>query len=226
MAYDLSGILTGGAASRSDSLSGLDPQFRAVIEAMMAAAPPDIARELRIKSAYRSREVQAQLFKDAVRRYGSEQAARHWVAPPGKSNHEGRAIDWQYLSPKAGEWARANASRFGGAFPLGHEPWHMELAGARGAPNTQTPVAGDNGVTLNSAPAFAATSTPAVGEKSTSPLATIASALGGQPVQTAPLIPSSIGREDPNQGQGAAELLASLLDRNRSRYGLSLSGMV
>lgn len=38
-------------------------------------------------SGYRSNERQAALFANALKKYGSEKAARKWVAPPGKSKH-------------------------------------------------------------------------------------------------------------------------------------------
>src|SRR5690606_28212272 len=39
----------------------------------------------------------------------------------------------------AREWAHANAPNYGLAFPLGHEPWHVELAGARSGGHAPVP---------------------------------------------------------------------------------------
>lgn len=82
-----------------------------------------------IQSAYRSPEHQAQLWSAALKKYGSEAAARKWVAPPGKSNHgKGLAVDL------GGNLACAhkNARQFGLHFPMGWEPWHIEPFGAVG----------------------------------------------------------------------------------------------
>lgn len=136
---DLTQFLVGGAAARPDSLSGMNPDFQSALAAMFAAAPGG----LQIKSGFRSPEVQAQLWDQALAKYGSPEAARKWVAPPGRSQHgHGNAADLGYLSPEAKAWAHANASQFGLAFPLSNEPWHIELASARGqqGPVPGTPV--------------------------------------------------------------------------------------
>lgn len=247
MAYDLSGILTGGAATRSDSISGLDPEYRAVLEAMMAAAPPDIAKQLNIMSGYRSKELQQQLWNNALKKYGSESAARKWVAPPGRSQHgTGRAIDWKYASPEARQWVRDNAAHFGAVFPLANEPWHMELAGAR---NGKAPTTGASaavpaqagGVTLNSAGAFAPSPDPvpspvaATGAPAASnPLASILGAIsggsqgssGGGDDASTQITPSSISQDTGSEEAAqAAQLMSVLMADRRKRYGLSLTGM-
>lgn len=131
-----------GGAMRPDSFSGMDPRFSGALQQLFAAAPPDIQAQLRVSSGYRSPERQSQLYDAALAKYGSPEAARKWVAPPGRSNHNhGYAADLKYLSPDAMKWARANAGQFGLAFPLGNENWHIELAGVRGgnAPAPQGP---------------------------------------------------------------------------------------
>lgn len=106
----------------------MDPAFQAALSAFIAASGGRIS----ITSGYRSPERQAQLFADAVRRYGSEEAARKWVAPPGRSNHgRGVAADLSFSDAAAREWAHQNAGRFGLSFPMGWEPWHIEPIGAR-----------------------------------------------------------------------------------------------
>jgi len=133
MAWDWTPYLAGGAAARPDSMSGMNPEFQSALANMFASAPPDIRGQLQIKSGYRSPEVQAKLYADALAKYGSPEAARKWVAPPGKSQHgHGNAGDLGYLSPAAREWAHQNAAQYGLAFPLSNEDWHIELASARG----------------------------------------------------------------------------------------------
>ena len=89
-------------------------------------------------SGYRPGARQKQLFDAAVKRYGSANAAKKWVAPPGGSAHQsGRAIDL-YLGGRndsanvatlrklpAYKWLAANAERFG-FYPYEREPWHWE----------------------------------------------------------------------------------------------------
>lgn len=110
---------------------GMTPQFATALQALIAAS----GGRVRITSGYRSPEHQAQLFAAAVKKYGSEAAARKYVAPPGHSNHnKGLAADL------AGDlaWAHANAKRFGLTFPMSWENWHIELVGARGAKQGHT----------------------------------------------------------------------------------------
>jgi hypothetical protein len=89
-------------------------------------------------SGYRSVKRQEVLWQEALRKYGSREEARKWVAPPGGSAHQtGRAIDF-YLGGKNSSanainlrklavhsWLLANAARFG-FYPYEREPWHWE----------------------------------------------------------------------------------------------------
>ena len=112
----------------------------AALQALQAAARQSGIREplLLPVSGYRSSARQRELFAAAVARYGSPQAARRWVAPPGHSAHQsGRAIDF-YLGSKnaswnvnhlretaAFRWLRDNAATYG-FYPYTVEPWHWE----------------------------------------------------------------------------------------------------
>lgn len=147
---DLTPFLVAGKGR--DSLDGFHPQFRDSLAAMFAAAPPDIQPHLRIASGYRSNERQAQLWQDALKKYGSPDAARKWVAPPGRSNHNhGNAADLKYLAPAALQWAHANAGKYGLAFPLSNENWHIEPAGLRGGAK-QMPVMAQGATPQQTAP--------------------------------------------------------------------------
>lgn len=133
--------------NRPGDTSNLDDGFAEGLAGLIQAAPGDIGAGLQLGSAFRSIETQRGLWNNAVSRYGSQAAARKWVAPPGGSNHNhGKAVDlwWngQRLdkAPKhVREWVHANASSFGLHVPLGHEPWHIEPLGTRGtkAPSRQ-----------------------------------------------------------------------------------------
>jgi len=138
MNMDWSPYLVGGA-TRPDAISGLDPRFASAVWDMLQAANAD-GVNLQITSAYRSPEVQAQLYENALAKYGDEATARKWVAPPGRSQHNrGMAVDFagpggllrDANSPEA-QWIAANADRFGLAVPMNWEPWQVEMAGARG----------------------------------------------------------------------------------------------
>lgn len=105
-------------------LAGLDPTFATAIDALIAASGGRVT----VQSAYRSNEEQQQLWDQAVAKYGSPEAARKWVAPPGHSNHNrGLAVDL------GGDTALAHelAPRFGLVFPMSWEPWHIEPVHAR-----------------------------------------------------------------------------------------------
>lgn len=140
--FDWSKYAVGGAASRPDSFTGLNPDYASRVAQLIVAAEQELGpRALTITSAYRSPELQAQLFAGAVKKYGSEKAARKWVAPPGKSKHNvGLAVDFADASGKMlrdpnsreAKWIKANAPRFGLDVPMSWEPWQVELAGARG----------------------------------------------------------------------------------------------
>jgi hypothetical protein len=89
-------------------------------------------------SGFRDPKLQAQLWQNALKKYGSPEEARKWVAPPGSSAHQtGRAIDF-YLGGESSsrnvanlrklpayKWMVANARRFG-FYPYEREPWHWE----------------------------------------------------------------------------------------------------
>jgi LAS superfamily LD-carboxypeptidase LdcB len=130
--FDWSQYAVGGA-TRPDTFTGMQPELQSALANMFTAAPPNIQSSLRVMSGYRSPERQTQLWNQALAKYGSPEAARKWVAPPGRSQHNhGNAADLKYLAPEALQWAHANAGKFGLAFPLKNENWHVELAGARG----------------------------------------------------------------------------------------------
>lgn len=160
------------AAPASNELVNIAPQYladashpkqlhRAAYEAylrMKAAAeaagiPGNL---LTITSGYRSPAHQERLWKSALTRYGTPQAARKWVAPPGGSpHHTGRAIDlWLGTKNSSGnvaalratlpyKWLVCNAARFG-FFPYANEPWHWEynpeeFVSTGGRPTTPPP---------------------------------------------------------------------------------------
>lgn len=231
MSFDFKKYAVGGAM-RPDSFSGLDQGFASALSNMFAAAPPEIAQHLRITSGFRSPERQAQLWQDALQKYGSPERARKWVAPPGRSNHNhGHAADLKYLDPSATAWAHENAGRFGLAFPLSNENWHIELASRRGGkpdpalvasapplqsvlplPSGAAPQAGlidqaqANGAPV---PAFAEAAA-AEPSRSQSSLNALLQTFGQQQQQASPFSPVQFAGVSPNQSNALASLVASI----------------
>jgi hypothetical protein len=105
----------------------------------MNDAPDYVKEGLDILSGTRTVERQAELYAAAVKKYGSEKAARKWVAPPGKSQHNhGQAADLGWHGGKLAsapaavkQWLLANAGKYGLSFPMSHEGWHIEPTEAR-----------------------------------------------------------------------------------------------
>ena len=110
----------------------LTPALRRAITHAVAAAAADNV-ELQITSGWRSRERQNELFRAAIRKYGSARAASSWVLPAERSAHvRGEAID---VGPTAGaRWLEEHGVRFGLCRRYDNEPWHFELlAAAKGS---------------------------------------------------------------------------------------------
>lgn len=140
----LQSIATGGAL-RPDGITGLhaglaNPLAQLIQEAQGQFGPNAVS----IFSGYRSNETQARLWESALERYGSPEAARRWVAPPGSSRHNaGLAADLRYGSPQIQSWMHQNAGRYGLGYRMGHEPWHIEptnasaLMGGQGLPTVE-----------------------------------------------------------------------------------------
>lgn len=107
---------------------GLEADFSARLQQMIA----DSGGRLSVVSGFRSIEEQTALWNGALAKYGSEDEARMWVAPPGSSNHNyGVAVDLGFETDDATAWAHANAARYGLAIPMDWEPWHIEPIGVR-----------------------------------------------------------------------------------------------
>lgn len=137
----LRSVAVGGGA-RPDAISGLRSELADPLAALVREAQSRFGTgAVQVTSAYRSNERQAQLWQEAVQKYGSPEAARRWVAPPGASRHShGLAADIRFASPDAQTWVHQNAGRFGLGFRMAHEPWHIEpqnaaaLIGRQAAP--------------------------------------------------------------------------------------------
>lgn len=128
----LEDFYSGGSAPAESAIGGLDEEFQNRLYAMLLALPDELKGQVTILSGHRTIEHQQRLWDAAVAKYGSEEAARKWVAPPGRSNHNhGHAADLTYNTAAGKKWVHENAARYGLAFHLDHEPWHIEPAGLR-----------------------------------------------------------------------------------------------
>ena len=121
----------GGAVSGTQGLT--DAFSQRLTQMILDARAQGI--DLGVGSGYRSYEKQKRLWEQALKKYGSAEKARKWVAPPGGSFHnKGLAVDLhssgnalgKEKNAKATEWAHANAKKYGLHFRMGHEPWHIE----------------------------------------------------------------------------------------------------
>ena len=108
------------------STDGLHPDLADAVGAIVTRS----AGRVRVVSGLRSPERQAGLWADALRKYGSAEAADDWVARPGTSMHEkGLAVD---LGGDLAEAVRLiDELDLPLHRPLPHEPWHFELSAAR-----------------------------------------------------------------------------------------------
>lgn len=126
------------AGKDASHVTGMSSGFESKLEKMMEALPKELAGQITINSGFRSNERQAQLWQEALTKYGSVAEARKWVAPPGNSQHnKGNAADIGYGSDNARKWAHENASRFGLSFPRSNENWHVEDQDARSGAMTE-----------------------------------------------------------------------------------------
>jgi hypothetical protein len=116
----------------SANSSGMNSEFQTRLANLLSAAPEAYRANLGIYSGFRDQAKQDRLFAAAVKKYGSEGAARKWVAK--KSEHTaGFAADvgWNGGSlkgapPAAIKWLHDNAASYGLHFPLSNENWHIE----------------------------------------------------------------------------------------------------
>lgn len=95
--------------------------------------------KVQVNSAYRTVSEQKILWQRALKKYGSVSAARKWVTPPGRSQHnQGNAMDiamyknGRQVSQK--EFDKI-ASQAGFYRPMAHEGWHIEVPETKMARN-------------------------------------------------------------------------------------------
>jgi hypothetical protein len=132
------GAVPDGTTVFDNEIPGVAKLDPALLGALRRAATDaaDDGVELVVDSGWRSPAYQAQLLREAVTKYGSEQQAARWVATPNTSAHvSGDAVD---VGPSAAaEWLSEHGAAYGLCQIYGNEPWHYELrpeAVAHGCP--------------------------------------------------------------------------------------------
>jgi len=152
-------LASAGRYRKSGRVVQMRREAAEAFRAMAAAASSDGIRLIPI-SGFRSVAYQEGLWKKAVARRGSEEAAAKWVAPPGHSEHHAgwsldlgdeeapaTDVDPSFETTKAFTWLQANASRFHFelSFPknnpqgVSYEPWHWRFIGTVDARRTLHP---------------------------------------------------------------------------------------
>ena len=108
------------------AIANLDADLlEAVQQATDAAAQDDIA--LYVSSGWRSTAYQQHLLDEAILQYGSEAAARQYVATPDGSSHtRGAAVD--IGATDADYWLIEHGADYGLCQTYANEIWHFELA--------------------------------------------------------------------------------------------------
>lgn len=111
----------------SKTTAGLNPALEQAVAKLIKASNGRVY----LVSGYRSPERQAELWQEALARYGDPEVADNWVARPGTSKHEkGLAVDLGGdLDLAASLVAHLDLPLWR---PMSWEPWHFELMASRG----------------------------------------------------------------------------------------------
>jgi len=122
------GAVPDGTTVVDDEVPGvakLDSDLLGALHRAAADAAGD-GVEFHVDSGWRSAEYQERLLREAISKYGSEEAATRWVATPETSAHvSGDAVD---IGPSgAAAWLSAHGAAYGLCQIYGNEPWHYEL---------------------------------------------------------------------------------------------------
>jgi zinc D-Ala-D-Ala carboxypeptidase len=122
------GSVPDGTTVFDDEFPGVANLDSTLLGALRQAATDaaDDGVEFVVDSGWRSPAYQAQLFREAISKYGSEQEAAQWVATPKTSAHvSGDAVD---IGPSAAAaWLSEHGAEYGLCQIYGNEAWHYEL---------------------------------------------------------------------------------------------------
>jgi hypothetical protein len=122
------GPVPDGTTVFDDAIPGVAKLSADLLGALRRAATDaaDDGVQFHVDSGWRSPEYQEQLLRQAIAKYGSETAARRWVATPETSAHvKGDAVD---IGPAgAAAWLSEHGAAYGLCQIYANEPWHYEL---------------------------------------------------------------------------------------------------
>lgn len=122
------GLLPDGVTAFDDEYPGianLEPDLLQALRSATTSAAND-GVQIFVNSGWRSPDYQAQLFREAVAEYGSEEQAARWVATPETSDHvSGKAVDIGSFDATA--WLADHGAEYGLCRTYRNEPWHFEL---------------------------------------------------------------------------------------------------
>jgi D-alanyl-D-alanine carboxypeptidase len=122
------GVVPDGVTVFDDEIPGVAKLDPGLLKALRRAATDaaDDGVQFIVNSGWRSPEYQDQLFREAVKEYGSEAEAARWVAPADRSAHvSGGAVD---IGPAdAAAWLSEHGADYGLCQIYGNESWHYEL---------------------------------------------------------------------------------------------------
>jgi zinc D-Ala-D-Ala carboxypeptidase len=134
------GAVPAGTTVFDDEVPGVARLDADLLDALQRAATDAAGDEvgLLVDSGWRSSAYQANLLREAVAKYGSQEAAARWVATPDTSAHvSGDAVD---IGPSgAAAWLAEHGAAYGLCRVYANEPWHYELRPAaveQGCPPT------------------------------------------------------------------------------------------
>jgi D-alanyl-D-alanine dipeptidase len=122
------GAIPDGTTVFDDKIPGVANLDPALLGALRQAATDaaDDGVELYVTSGWRPPEYQNQLLREAVSKYGSEDAAARWVATAATSPHvSGDAVDIGHSDATA--WLSKHGAEYGLCQIYRNEPWHYEL---------------------------------------------------------------------------------------------------
>ena len=122
------GTVPDGTTVFDDEVPGVAKLDPALLGALRRSAT-DAARDgvqFVVNSGWRSAACEEQLRREALMKYGSEEAAARWVATGSTSAHvSGDAVD---IGPSgAAAWLSEHGAAYGLCQIYGNEPWHYEL---------------------------------------------------------------------------------------------------
>ena len=122
------GAVPDGTTVFDDEIPGVANLDPALLDALRRASKDAAADGIQffVDSGWRSQEYQAQLLREAVAKYGSEEEAARWVATADTSPHvSGEAVD---IAPSnATAWLSEHGAQYGLCQIYSNEPWHYEL---------------------------------------------------------------------------------------------------